>query len=59
MYRIHEWLPYSRILAFLIILKGCRNCQLSIVNCQFGEAAEHQFNEQLSKANKHIILYKH
>ena len=28
----HEWLPYSRIQAFLIILKVCRNCQLSIVN---------------------------
>ena len=40
---IHEWLPYSRIQTFLIILKGCRNCQLSIVNCQFGEAAKHQF----------------
>ena len=39
----HEWLPYSRIQAFLIILKGCHNCQLSTVNCQFGEAAKHQF----------------
>ena len=36
----HEWLPYSWIWAFLIILKGCRNCQLSIVNCQFGEAVQ-------------------
>ena len=26
----HEWLPYSRIWAFLIILKGNQNCQLSI-----------------------------
>ena len=39
----HEWLPYSWIWAFLIILKGCRNCQLSIVNFQFGEAAKQQF----------------
>ena len=28
----HEWLPCSRIWAFLIFLKGYQNCQLSIVN---------------------------
>ena len=27
-----EWLPCSRIWAFLIFLKGYQNCQLSIVN---------------------------
>ena len=39
----HEWLPYSIILVFLIILNGHYNCQFSIVNCQFGEAAKQQF----------------
>ena len=53
----HEWLPYSWIWAFLIILKGCRNCQLSIVNCQFGEAVQtpiyhSAFCEEETKAKK-------
>ena len=48
----HEWLPYSWIWAFLIILKGCRNCQLSIVNCQFGEAAKQQFLAQICPQSK-------
>ena len=35
--------PLQLDLGILIILKGCHNCQLSIVNCQFGEAAKQQF----------------
>ena len=35
--------PLQEGLGILIVLKGYQNCQLSIVNCQFGEAAKHQF----------------
>ena len=35
--------PLQLDLGILIILKGCQNCQLSTVNCQFGEAAKQQF----------------
>ena len=35
--------PLQLDLVILIILKGCQNCQLSTVNCQFGEAAKQQF----------------
>ena len=35
--------PLQLDLGVLIILKRCQNCQLSIVNCQFGEAAKQQF----------------
>ena len=35
--------PLQLDLGILIILKGCRNCQLSTVNCKFGEAAKQQF----------------
>ena len=35
--------PLQEDLGILIILKGYQNCQLSIVNCQFGEAAKQQF----------------
>ena len=35
--------PLQLDLGILIILKGCHNCQLSTVNCQFGEAAKQQF----------------
>ena len=31
------------------------NCQLSIVNCQFGEAAKFQFVDLLREADMHII----
>ena len=32
---------------FKIVPQGHNNCQLSIVNCQFGEAAKFQFVRQL------------
>ena len=35
--------PLQLDLGILIILKECHNCQLSTVNCQFGEAAKQQF----------------
>ena len=35
--------PLQLDLGVLIILKGCQNCQLLTVNCQFGEAAKQQF----------------
>ena len=34
---------------FKIVPQGHNNCQLSIVNCQFGEAAKFQFIGQLRK----------
>ena len=36
--------PLQLDLGVLIILKGCQNCQLLTVNCQFGEAAKQQFS---------------
>ena len=35
---------------FKIVPQGHHNCQLSIVNCQFGEAAKFQFISVLTKA---------
>ena len=34
---------------FKIVPQGHHNCQLSIVNCQFGEAAKFQLLDPLSK----------
>ena len=31
---------------FKIVPQGHNHCQLSIVNCQFGEAAKFQFHDQ-------------
>ena len=39
--------PLQLDLGILIILKRCHNCQLSIVNCQFVEAAKQQFTNSL------------
>ena len=38
---------------FKIVPQGHNNCQLSIVNCQFGEAAKFQFVSVLTKADNH------
>ena len=40
---------------FKIVPQGHHNCQLSIVNCQFGEAAKFQFVDLLREADMHII----
>ena len=40
---------------FKIVPQGHNNCQLSIVNCQFGEAAKFQFAVQLRKTDARII----
>ena len=42
---------------FKIVPKGHNHCQLSIVNCQFGEAAKFQFHNQLMKADSLIRNY--
>ena len=41
---------------FKIVPQGHNNCQLSIVNCQFGEAAKFQFVWQLRKTDRHILV---
>ena len=41
---------------FKIVPQGHNNCQLSIVNCQFGEAAKFQFIVLLQYTNKHNLL---
>ena len=38
-------------ISFKIVPQGHNNCQLSIVNCQFGEATKFQFIRVLTKAN--------
>ena len=38
---------------FKIVPQGHNNCQLSIVNCQFGEAVKFQFVGQVNKTEKH------
>ena len=43
--------------SFKIVAERHHNCQLSIVNCQFGEAGKFQFIGLLSYADMHIILY--
>ena len=40
---------------FKILPQGHNNCQLSIVNCQFGEAAKFQFIVFLSEPDTHIL----
>ena len=40
---------------FKIVPKGHNNCQLSIVNCQFGEAAKFQFAAVPDKAAAFLL----
>ena len=42
---------------FKIVPQGHNNCQLSIVNCQFGEAAKFQFAGLLRKSHMHIPFH--
>ncbi len=47
--------PLQLDLGVLIILKRCQNCQLSIVNCQFGEAAKQQFTFLPIQTNRRVL----
>ena len=49
--------PLQLDLGILIILKGCHNCQLSTVNCQFGEAAKQQFICPLRKGDGLFVVF--
>ena len=40
--------------SFIIVPQGHNNCQLSIVNCQFGEAAKFQFVILANEPDKYI-----
>ena len=41
--------------SFKIVAERHHNCQLSIVNCQFGEAAKFQFAGQLRKPDSPML----
>ena len=42
---------------FKIVPQGHNNCQLSIVNCQFGEAAKFQFIMRLRRGDSRNLHY--
>ena len=43
--------------SFKIVPQGHHNCQLSIVNCQFGEAVKFQFVVPLRKTDPQYLIF--